>query len=98
MDAIVLQKLVKAHITRGRSFVYDYILKADVGTNTYTEQLLGGQQGIITLTPDNTQPGRFSGITIQLQGPGNTGTATLPKKNVLAGNGVVHGISRILIR
>lgn len=98
MDATVLQKLVKAHIAPGRSFVYDYILKADVTSNTYTEQLPGGQRATIRLLPDNTRPGRFSGINIQLQGAGGNGVATLPKKDVLAGNGVVHSISRILIQ
>jgi uncharacterized surface protein with fasciclin (FAS1) repeats len=98
MDPAVLQNIVKAHITNGRNFVYDYILKADVSTNTYQEQMLGGQQATISLLPDNTQPGRFSGINIRLNSDNNTGIARLSRRNILAGNGVVHSISSILIQ
>ncbi|MEC5145662.1 fasciclin domain-containing protein [Chitinophaga sp. 212800010-3] len=95
MDPVKLQGIVKAHIANGRNFVYDYILKADVTTNNYTEQLLDGTTATITLINDPLRPGRFSDINLQKNG---TGMATLSRKNVLAGNGVVHNISRILTK
>lgn len=91
MDPVKLQGIVKAHITNGRNFVYDYILKADVTTNRYTEQMLDGSTTNITLVRDATQPGRFAGINIQ-----GAVMASLSRKNVIAGNGVVHNISSIL--
>ncbi|TWF39928.1 putative surface protein with fasciclin (FAS1) repeats [Chitinophaga polysaccharea] len=91
MDPVKLQAIVKAHITKGRNFVYDYILKANVTTNSYTEQMLDGTTTNITLVRDATQPGRFAGINIQ-----GAAMATLSRKNVIAGNGVVHNISSIL--
>ncbi|HEY8955748.1 fasciclin domain-containing protein [Chitinophaga sp.] len=94
MDPVVLQRIVKAHIAGGRNFIYDYILKADPDTNAYTEKMLGGDNAIITLVLDFTQPGRFSDINIQQEGAGSI--ATLTRKNILAGNGVVHSISGIL--
>ncbi|RBL89513.1 fasciclin domain-containing protein [Chitinophaga flava] len=95
MDPVYLQALVKAHVTAGRSFVYDYILKADIPTNSYTEHMLSGINTTITLVADPLQPGRFSDINIQNENAG-TAKASLLGKNVLAGNGVVHSISRIL--
>ncbi|MFY0255219.1 fasciclin domain-containing protein [Chitinophaga sp. 30R24] len=94
MDPTKLEKLVKGHIAAEMNFVYDYILKADVNANTYTQQMLGGTATIVTLIPNSTQPGRFSGINIQQSGL--TAKATLSKSNVLAGNGVVHNISQVL--
>lgn len=92
-DPAFLQTLVKGHVVTKRSFVYDYILKADVATNTYEETMLNGAKSTITLIPDNTVQGRFLGIRIKGSSPN---TATLPKINVLSGNGVVHSITNIL--
>lgn len=92
-DPAFLQALVKGHVVTKRSFVYDYILKADVPTNTYEETMLNGAKSTITLIPDYNLPGRFLGIQIQ----GTSGNnITLSKPNVLAGNGVVHSITNIL--
>ena len=92
-DPEVLKKLVNGHIVAGRDFVYDYILKADVTTNSYLETMSDGTKVTITLNPDFSLPERFLGI--QLKGTSGT-TATLSKSNVLAGNGVVHSINSIL--
>ena len=92
-DPAVLEEFVNAHIVAGRNFVYDYILKADVTTNSYMETMLSGANATIKLLPNNSLPGRFLGIQIQ----GASGSpATLSKSNVLAGNGVVHSINSIL--
>lgn len=92
-DPVFLQNLVKAHIVAKRNFVYDYILIADVATDSYVETMLNGAKATITLLPDYNLPGRFQGIQIQ----GTSGnTATLSKPNVLAENGVVHSINSIL--
>ncbi|WP_161596683.1 fasciclin domain-containing protein [Chitinophaga vietnamensis] len=88
MDPSALKSMVQAHIAAGRNFTYDYILKADVRSNRFIEHMLNGANATITLAPDNTQPGRFSGIYIQ--------NASLSRKNILAANGVVHSISRVL--
>ena len=92
-DPAVLKEFVNAHIVAGRNFVYDYILKADVTTNSYAETMLNGAKLAITLIPDNSLPGRFLGIQIQ-GASGNT--TTISKPNVLAANGVVHSINSIL--
>lgn len=89
MDPKTLQSLVNAHIVAGRHFIYDYILKADVSTDSYTETSLGGTSMAITLVPDYSNPGRFSGISIQ--------DATVSHTNQLADNGVVHTVSSFLI-
>ena len=94
MDAAVLTTLVKAHVVSGRHFVYDYILTADVTTNTYTETMNDGSTTTIKLLPDYSNPGRFLGINIQ----GAGSLATLKKSDVLTGNGVVHSISSVLIQ
>jgi uncharacterized surface protein with fasciclin (FAS1) repeats len=92
-DPAVLKEFVNAHIVAGRNFVYDYILKADVTTNSYMETMLSGANATIKLIPNSGVPGRFSGIQVQ----GTSGnTATLSKSNVLAANGVVHSINSIL--
>ncbi|RAJ80253.1 putative surface protein with fasciclin (FAS1) repeats [Chitinophaga dinghuensis] len=93
MDAATLQKIVKAHIAAGMNFIYDYILKADVTANTYQEHMLSGAISTITLVADPVRQGRFSGITLQAaSGAG----VSISRKNILAGNGVVHSISWLL--
>lgn len=92
MDPAILATWVKAHLVSGRRFVYDYILQADVSTNTVAETMNDGSNANITLIADFSQPGRFSGIHIQ----GTGAQASLVKSDVLAGNGVVHSISQVL--
>jgi uncharacterized surface protein with fasciclin (FAS1) repeats len=93
MDPVRLQTLVRAHIVMNRSFIYDYILKADVVANTYTETMKDGSSMLISLIPNYSQPGRFTGIN--LLGSGGY-AASLTRSNVLAGNGVLHSIDSLL--
>ncbi|NIG55416.1 fasciclin domain-containing protein [Chitinophaga sp. Cy-1792] len=93
MDVSKLQKIVKAHIATGRNFIYDYILKADVTANTYQEHMLSGAISTFTLVPDPLRQGRFAGITLQTA---SGASVSISRKNILAGNGVVHSISGLL--
>ncbi len=93
MDPAVLKAVVLAHVAPGRSFVYDYILKADETKNTYAETMSDGSALTVQLVADNTKPDRFTGIMIVPAG----GTAVgVIKSNVLADNGVVHSINSLL--
>ncbi|MBN9383731.1 MAG: fasciclin domain-containing protein [Chitinophagaceae bacterium] len=93
MDPARLKTLVLAHVAPVRSFVYDYILKADETTNTYTETAMDGSTLTVTLLPNTTQPGRFRGITLTPNGGPVVG---LTRSNILADNGVVHSINTLL--
>lgn len=93
MDPARLKTLVLAHIVNARSFVYDYILKADVNSNTYTETAIDGSTLTVTLLPNASLPGRFTGITLT---PATGSTASLSRSNALANNGVIHSINSLL--
>jgi uncharacterized surface protein with fasciclin (FAS1) repeats len=94
MDPAHLKDFVKAHVVTGRRFIYDYILQADVTTNTYTETMEDGSEVAMILIPDITQTGRFKGVSLKTVG----GTLVNVKtNNVLANNGVVHTIDKPLI-
>jgi uncharacterized surface protein with fasciclin (FAS1) repeats len=93
MDPARLKTLVRAHIVSARSFVYDYILKADITSNTYKETAIDGSTLTVTLVPNVSQPGRFSGITLT---PAIGSTASLSRSNTLADNGVIHSIYSLL--
>jgi uncharacterized surface protein with fasciclin (FAS1) repeats len=94
MNSDSLRLFLNAHIVKGRNFIYDYILKADTTTNTYTDTCLDGSLLPMTLVNDYTHPGRFSGLTLSQQGTGNP--INVIKRNILAGNGVIHIISDVL--
>lgn len=97
MEPTRLQEILKAHITKGRNFLYDYIMKADVTTNRYTETLLDQTTMTIILKPDPQRPGRFNGVTLsKTYGPGSTFNAAISIDNISAANGVVHSITSIL--
>lgn len=93
MDPARLKTLVLAHVAPVRSFIYDYILKADVTTNTYTETAMDGSTLTVKLLPNAAQPGRFTGITLT---PAGGPVVGLTRTNVLADNGVVHSINKLL--
>lgn len=92
-DPAELKRLVNYHILRDRRFVYDYILSTGT-TNTSKQAMLDGNSVTMTLTPDPRTPGSFSGIT--LRGIGNTTNVSLVKRDLLAGNGVLHIIDNVL--
>ena len=93
MDPSTLKALVQAHIVDDRRFIYDYILKADVTTNSYDETMADGSTVTMMLIPDRSTPGRFTGVTLS---SADTSGVSLVKPNVLAGNGVVHSINTLL--
>ena len=94
-DTDVLKRLVNYHIVKDRRFIYDYILSTG-STNTSRQAMLDGNSVIMTLIPDASAPGSFSGIT--LKGVGNTTQVNLVrgKQDILAGNGVLHIIDGAL--
>ncbi len=93
MDPAQLKAMVLAHVVKSRSFIYDYILKADETTNTYTETMEDGSTVTMKLIPDITQAGRFKGVTLS---PAGGATVNVKRSNVLADNGVVHTIDNLL--
>ncbi len=93
MDPETLKALVRAHVVSGRKFIYDYILQADVTTNTYAETMEDGSTVTMNLIPDNTLVGRFTGVTLTAAGGA---TVKITRSNVLADNGVVHTIDNLL--
>ena len=93
MDPVQLKALVRAHVVTGRKFIYDYILQADVTTNTYAETMEDGSTLTMNLVADNTLVGRFTGVTLKAAGGV---TVNVKRSNVLADNGVVHTIDKLL--
>ncbi len=93
-NASVLGNLLRYHILNGRRFIYDYILITDA-TNKSQQSMIDGNNVAITLYKDPNSIGTgFSSIL--LQGSGNTGSASLIRRDILAGNGVLHTISQVL--
>lgn len=93
MDPDRLKTMVLAHLAKGRNFVYDYILKADVNTNLYTETMLDNSILKLRLNPDNATPGRFSGVTlVSVSGE----SIPIVKVNILTKNGLVNKIGTLL--
>lgn len=92
MDPAVLKDWVRAHLTAGRNFVYDYILKADITTNTYPITMANGEVYTLSLINDISNPGRFNGFYLN----SSMAMASLSTRDVLAGNGVLHSISSVL--
>lgn len=94
-DPAALTRMLRYHILADRRFVYDYILSS--GTATQVQQtMLDGNAITVMLTPDPGIPNSFNGIS--LQGTGNTYEVQLSttRRDVLAGNGVVHTIEDVL--
>jgi uncharacterized surface protein with fasciclin (FAS1) repeats len=89
----VLKELVSYHIVRDRRFINDYVLSTG-STNTSRQAMLDDNLVNITLTPDVSAPGTFSGIT--LRGIGNTSQVNVVKQDILTGNGVLHVINGAL--
>ena len=92
-DPAVLASLLNYHILSGRRFVNDFVLTTDA-TNNSQQVMLDGTNITVHLVPDPSNPGSYSGITVQ--GTGNTSASTLVRQNVLAGNGVLHTIDQVL--
>jgi len=93
MDPAMLKALIQAHIVAERRFVYDYILMADVTVSSFDETMLDGSTVTMTLIPDYSIPGRFTGVKLSSAAVSGVG---LTRSNVLAGNGVVHSINTLL--
>ncbi len=95
-----LEKLLRYHIVPDRRFVYDYILTTPSDPNTFddlftTETMIDGDNVTVTLVPNYSIPGTFTGIT--LQGTYNTNAVNLTRENILTGNGVLHIIDNVLL-
>ncbi|WP_212006028.1 fasciclin domain-containing protein [Chitinophaga sp. HK235] len=89
-DPAVLRRFLYYSFFEGRRFVYDYILTTDA-TNKSQQAMYNGNNITISLLKSGV---KYTGIT--LQGSGNTSPVKIVKSNVLAGNGVVHTIDRML--
>lgn len=92
-DVDELKRLVNYHILKDRRFIYDYILSTGT-SNTSKQAMLDGNSVTMNLIADSTAPGSFNGIT--LRGIGNTAEVNLVKRDLLAGNGVLHIIDNVL--
>ncbi len=98
MSPADLAQLIIPHITKGRQYVYDYIMKADVASNSYAETMLDSEPAQIKLLPDFSRPGRFRGISIEKSdAQGTVITGNLITQDISARNGVLHIINRVLI-
>ncbi len=89
-DPAVLRRLLSYTMFKGRKFVYDYILTTS-STNQSEQAMLNGNNIIIKVISksDGTQD-------ITLKGTGNAQPANIVKRNVLAGNGVLHVVDALL--
>jgi uncharacterized surface protein with fasciclin (FAS1) repeats len=98
MDPVYLKQLVESHITSGRSFIYDYIMKAGTATNEYVEKMLNGTETVIQLLSQTGRPDRFRGIALHhTNTAGTEAYATVLNDNNAAANGVVHIIDKLFI-
>jgi uncharacterized surface protein with fasciclin (FAS1) repeats len=89
----VLANLVRYHILSARRFIYDYILITDA-TGKSQQAMVDGNNVTITLYSD---PNTGAGVnSILLQGSGNNGATALVRRDILAGNGVLHTINQVL--
>lgn len=90
----ILKRLVNYHIVRDRRFIYDYILSTNSSAPIKQATLDGGSTINISLVQDNSEPGGFSGIT--LQGQANNNAVNVQQRDILTGNGVLHVIDGVL--
>ncbi|MBV8251821.1 MAG: fasciclin domain-containing protein [Chitinophaga sp.] len=90
-DPAVLKNLLQFHILNNRRFIYDYVLST--GDNNITSQtMLNNSTTTVNLLSNGVD---YTGITIQ--GAGNTTPCQVLKSNVLANNGVLHVIDKLLM-
>lgn len=87
-----LEAFVSCYIVSKRRFVNDYILLDD-GSEKGTEQLYNGEELAINLIPDSSNPGSYTGITLA---GGTKETVNISRRDLLAGNGVLHIIDKVL--
>ncbi|WP_109699395.1 fasciclin domain-containing protein [Chitinophaga deserti] len=92
-DPETLRAILRYHIAADRRFVNDYILSAGTATST-TQGMINNNSVKVTLIPDPQQPGNFTGIT--LKGTGNTAEVKLSRRDIIAGNGVLHITDQVL--
>jgi uncharacterized surface protein with fasciclin (FAS1) repeats len=98
MDPVFLKQLVESHITSGRSFVYDYIMKAATDNNEYVEKMLNGTETVVQLLPQAGRPNRFRGVALDHTNMASAHAyATISSDNYAAANGVVHIIDKLFI-
>ncbi|WP_341838734.1 fasciclin domain-containing protein [Chitinophaga caseinilytica] len=92
-DPAILRNMLRYHIAADRRFVNDYILSTGSGSAT-TQGMINNNSVKVTLVPDPQQPGNFTGIT--LRGTGNTADVKLVRRDIIAGNGVLHITDQVL--
>lgn len=92
-DPAVLAALLQYHIAADRRFVNDYILTTG-NSGVSTQGMLNNNTVMVTLVPNSSQPGSYSGIT--LKGTGNTSAVTLLRQDLITGNGVLHITDQVL--
>ncbi|RAJ73705.1 putative surface protein with fasciclin (FAS1) repeats [Chitinophaga dinghuensis] len=90
-DPAVLKSILQFHILNNRRFVYDYVLSTGQ-SNTSSQTMLNNSTTTVNLLYNGVD---YTGITIQ--GAGNTSPCQLLKSNVLANNGVLHVIDKLLM-
>lgn len=92
-DPETLRAMLRFHIAADRRFVNDYILSSGNAVSS-TQGMLNNNSVKVSFIPDPQQPGNFTGVT--LRGPGNTSEVQLTRQDVIAGNGVLHIVNRVL--
>ncbi len=90
-DPAVLKSILQFHILNNRRFVYDYVLSTGAN-NTSSQTMLNNSTTKVNLLYNGVD---YTGITIQ--GAGNSSPCQLLKSNVLANNGVLHVIDKLLM-
>ncbi|HVI44038.1 MAG TPA: fasciclin domain-containing protein [Chitinophaga sp.] len=89
-DASILQSMLKFHILANRRFIYDYVLSTDE-TDVSRQTMLNNSTTTVKLLKGGVS---YTGITIE--GSGNAQPASMQKSNILADNGVLHIIDKVL--
>jgi uncharacterized surface protein with fasciclin (FAS1) repeats len=92
-DPAELKALCEYHIAADRRFVNDYIL-ATGSSNISSQRMINTYTVTVNLIPNPSEPGSFNGIN--LLGPGNQTPILISRRDILAGNGVVHVLDGVL--
>lgn len=97
MSPFTLKQLVLAHVTKGRRYVYDYIMKADITSNSYSETMLDNKVVSMLLIKDPIRSNRFIGVSVRrIDENGVIVNANILNADISAKNGVIHPIDKIL--
>lgn len=93
-DPEVLKTWLSYHIAHERKFAQDYFLLAEEGSTSYIETMLDGRTVTVNLLRQANVPNSFTGINVR--GLGSTANITPARRDILAGNGVIHVIGTVL--